>query len=160
MYFTAAAQRPPHAIKFDFFSMHCVTASLFFSSFLRHIPSRATQIRLLEWKIRNDILTYVSRGCPTLLLDEISNYQPKQPSGWDKVIERVNGLENDGHGAKLVRALAHGGAVCRTFEGREGFVIEGACGESWGIWRLIVWRVEGRCGLGEVDLRRRGRMCR
>lgn len=36
-----------------------------------------TKARLLEWKIRYDILQYAGRGAPDLHLDKIKAYQPK-----------------------------------------------------------------------------------
>jgi len=75
---------------------------------------------------------YTSRGCPDLLLDEVAHYSPKQPSGWDQIIKRVNKMEDDGHASKLVRALAHGQVACEKFEGKDGFVIEGDMWEKLG----------------------------
>ncbi|KAF1830521.1 hypothetical protein BDW02DRAFT_572926 [Decorospora gaudefroyi] len=126
VYFTATAQRPPHQIKFDFFYMHCLNSSLFFSAFLspstRLRPS--TQRRLLEWKAWNDITMYVSRGCPALLVDEINAYKPAHDSDMHQVIQRVNKIEDDGHACKLVRALAHGQRVCAPYE-HKGFMVSG-----------------------------------
>ena len=133
VYFTSAAQHPPHIPKFDFFYMHCVNCAIFFSAFLK-LPSltAANKIRLLEWKVRNDLTMYASRASPPLLLDEIANYKPsivnasaEKLSSWDEVIQRVNQHSDDGHASKLVRALAHGEQECRKYEGREGFVIKG-----------------------------------
>ena len=66
---------------FDFYYMHCVNSSIFFSAFLA-APwlSTANKARLLEWKGRNDLAMYASRHCPDLLLDEITDYKPKQPT--------------------------------------------------------------------------------
>ena len=75
---------------------------------------------------------YVSRGCPPLLLDEVTNYKPKEKSGWDAIIKRVNKLEDDGHASKLVRALAHGEQACKKFESKQGFVIKGDMWEKLG----------------------------
>lgn len=128
VYFTGAAQRPPHQIKFDFFYMHCVNSSIFFSNFLSSSNSfikPAAKRRLLEWKVWNDIVMYTSRGCPALSVDEIKNYKPTSNSDWDGLIKRINRFEDDGHASKLVRALAHGQKTCAGYEGKEGFVIEG-----------------------------------
>jgi hypothetical protein len=124
VYFTAAAQHPPYAVKFDFFLMHCLNSSLFFPAFLSAFP-RTTARRLLEWKVRNDMAMYVSRGCPTLLPDEITTYIPPCAAGWDDVIQRVIKFDDDGHASKLIRALAHGGAACQPYEGRAGFPVSG-----------------------------------
>ena len=124
-YFTGAAQRKRHAVKFDFFLMHCVNSSIFYSSFLKQKwLSDANKIKLLEWKVWNDLAMYASRKSPELHLDEIRNYEPKQPSGWDEVIERVRSMEDDGHASKLVRALAHGQQVCAPYEAKPEFKLK------------------------------------
>ncbi|KAF1968750.1 hypothetical protein BU23DRAFT_479364 [Bimuria novae-zelandiae CBS 107.79] len=135
VYYTAAAQHPPHIPKFDFFYMHCVNCSIFFSTFLS-LPSLtpATKVRLLEWKVRNDLAMYASRGSPALMLDEITNYQPSsgRNSSWDEVIKRVNAHSDDGHASKLVRALAHGEQACKKYEDNDGFVVKGDMWEKLG----------------------------
>lgn len=126
-YFTGAAQNPPKMVKMDFFYMHCINSSIFFSSFLKQSwMSDENKIRLLEWKVRNDLALYASRGCPKLLLDEIKDYRPKIPSDWAGIFERVKNYEDDGHGAKLVRALAHGQQICKSYEDKESFRIKEA----------------------------------
>lgn len=132
---TASSQHPPHAIKFDFFLMHCLNSSIFFSAFLRPSSSLTPpqQRRLLEWKVWNDITMYVSRGCPEFLPREIVDYVPAKDSGLEDVIGRVNRVQDDGHAAKLVRAVANGEAVCTEWEGKEGYNgrVKG------GMWRSI-----------------------
>jgi len=121
-YFTGGAQRKRHAVKFDFFYMHCVNSSIFYSSFLKQQwLSDANKVRLLEWKVWNDLAMYASRKSPEIHLDEIKNYKPTQPSDWNKIIERVRSMEDDGHAAKLVRALAHGQQVCAPYEEKAEF---------------------------------------
>jgi hypothetical protein len=121
-YFTGGAQRKRHAVKFDFFYMHCVNSSIFYSSFLKQQwLSDANKVRLLEWKVWNDLAMYASRKSPEIHLDEIRNYQPQQPSDWGKIIDRVRSMEDDGHASKLVRALAHGQQVCAPYETKPEF---------------------------------------
>jgi len=121
-YFTGGAQRERHAVRFDFFYMHCVNSSIFYTSFLKQKwLSDANKVRLLEWKVWNDIATYASMKSPKIHLDEIRNYKPKQPSDWDKVIERVRALDDDGHASKLIRALAHGQQACAPYEHKPAF---------------------------------------
>jgi hypothetical protein len=117
-FFAGAAQMPPKAVKFDFFYMHCVNCSIFFDAFLRQDwLDDAHKCRLLEWKGRMDIVLYVSRGSPELREEEIRRYVPKRDGdGWNGIITRVDALEDDGHAAKLVRALAHGEGFCQEFE--------------------------------------------
>ncbi|RHZ54690.1 questin oxidase family protein [Aspergillus thermomutatus] len=117
-YFTGAAQHPPKQIKLDFFLMHCVTSSIFFSKIitLPYLDTR-TKLRLLEWKGRVDLAFYVSRGAPELLLDEVTTYET--PNDWETIfhVSSVN-PRDDGHLSKLVRALANGEKACRPFEAR------------------------------------------
>ena len=125
-YFTGAAQNPPKLVKMDFFYMHCINASIFFSSFLKQAwLNDENKIRLLEWKVRNDLALYASRGCPRLLLGEIKDYTPKISSGWAGIFERVKNFDDDGHAAKLVRALAHGQVICKPYENKDAFRIKG-----------------------------------
>lgn len=69
---------------------------------------------------------YASRKCPDILLDDIRAYKPKQPSGWDKIQDRVCSFYDDGHAAKLIRALAHGQQICKPYEDKENFRVKEA----------------------------------
>lgn len=143
VFFTGAAQRPPHQIKFDFFYMHCVNSSIFFSNFLSSKNSflkPAIKRRLLEWKVWNDIVMYTSRGCPPLLANEITNYQPVIDSDWDGLFKRINKFEDDGHASKLVRALANGQETCAKHEKKDGFLIKGD-----------MWRKLGHMAVDSVE---------
>ncbi len=59
---------------------HHVNASPFFVTVNAQdwIPA-ATKARLLEWKIRMDLLEYAARGVPELSVEKLANYQPKKP---------------------------------------------------------------------------------
>lgn len=131
VYFTAAAQRPPHQVNFGFCYMHCVISSIFFSNFIASANSFITpeiKRRILEWKVWNDIIMYESRHSPDLLLSEITKYIPKEDPDWDKIILRVNRLEDDGHTSKVIRALASGQKSCQPYENRPGVIIKG---DAW-----------------------------
>jgi len=115
-YYTSAAQRPDKNVKFDFFYIHCLNSSIFFSKIIR-LPflTKQTKLRLLEWKGRLDLLMYVSRASPNLLLDEVTRYPVKNE--WSAVFSRsVTHPSDDGHLVKMVRALAHGQKVCQSYE--------------------------------------------
>lgn len=131
VYYTAGAQHPPKQIKFDFYYMHCVNCSIFFSSFLK-APwmSAANKARLLEWKGRLDLCMYASRRSPKPLLDEMINYRPARPeaSSWNEIYKRICDKEDDGHGSKLIRAVSHGEQVCRPYQDDSRFRIKG---EMW-----------------------------
>jgi hypothetical protein len=98
IYYTATAQHPPKQVKFDFYFIHCVNASIFWSTFNK-LPwlSMKNKIRLLEWKGRNDLVMYASRRSPKLLLEEITGYVPKDleagSSEWGGIFGRLFDLE-------------------------------------------------------------------
>jgi hypothetical protein len=111
VYYTAAAQHPPKQVKFDFYFMHCVNASIFWSTFNK-LPwlSMENKIRLLEWKGRNDLVMYASRRSPKLLLEEITGYVPKDleaGSGeWKGIIKRLFDFEGMCLRAHMVQTQA------------------------------------------------------
>ncbi|OJJ95464.1 hypothetical protein ASPACDRAFT_55148 [Aspergillus aculeatus ATCC 16872] len=125
VYYTSAAQRPSKQIKFDFFYLHSLNSSIFFSKLLT-LPflDTTTKCRLLEWKGRLDLLLYVSRGTPELYLDEIRAYPTAH--SWAEIFAFCNRhSQDDGHLAKLVRAVANGERACRPFEEERRWPIKG-----------------------------------
>ncbi|KAF2803118.1 uncharacterized protein BDZ99DRAFT_427605 [Mytilinidion resinicola] len=130
IYYTSSAQNPKKLIKFDFYYMHCVNASIFFSTFLKQgWLSNANKARILEWKGRLDLAMYASRRSPDLLIDEVTNYQPKNATkdaseSWASIFERVRNTDDDGHAAKLVRAVAHGQVISEPYEGKDSFKVK------------------------------------
>ncbi|KAK0273054.1 hypothetical protein LTR35_012466 [Friedmanniomyces endolithicus] len=141
-YYTAGAQREGYERKYDFYFIHCLNSSIFFSTFL-HQPwiTPANKTRLLTYKIWTDLAMYASRASPPNRLDLVRQYVPKHPSDWAGIFDRVTALtDDDGHAAKLVRALAHGERVCGRWEGREEFRVKGA---DWlGMGHMAVDSVE------------------
>ncbi|KAK3648273.1 hypothetical protein LTR22_013404 [Elasticomyces elasticus] len=124
-YFTAGAQRTGYVRKYDFYYMHCVNCSIFSSTFLKlDWITDANKVRLLNWKVWNDLAMYASRKSPEIRMDLVRQYKPKEPSGWDGIFDRVTRLEDDGHASKLVRALAHGQQICGPYEDREEFRVK------------------------------------
>lgn len=116
-YYTLCSQRPNKLPKVDFFYMHDLNCSIFFSSFLdQDWLSREDRVRLLEWKGRMDLASYVSRHNPQLDTRYLTEYKPKKPGDWTSVIERVTKFPDDGHTAKLIRALANGHDKCARYE--------------------------------------------
>jgi len=113
IYYTAAAQRPPKQVKFDFYYMHCVNSSIFFPTFNKQSwLSTANKVRLLQWKGYLDLAMYASRRSPPLLLEEISTYVPakleKGEGEWPGIFERLWEFKDDGHAIKLGRAVRNG----------------------------------------------------
>ncbi|KAK5692775.1 hypothetical protein LTR17_025293 [Elasticomyces elasticus] len=118
-------RRNGYVRKYDFYYMHCVNCSIFFSTFLKlDWITGANKVRLLNWKVWNDLAMYASRKSPEIRMDLVRQYKPKEPSGWDGIFDRVTGLEDDGHASKLVRALAHGQQICGPYEDREEFRVK------------------------------------
>ncbi|CAN9416965.1 unnamed protein product [Alternaria alternata] len=142
VYFTSAAQSPKHQVKFDFFNIHAVNLSIFFSAFLQQswLPV-SSKIRLLEWKIRMDLTIYASPRPPRLQFDEITGYQHKQDTSWNTIFERVRRIRDDGHASKFVRALANGEHVCRKYEHKPGFIVKG---DMWkAIANMFIESIDG-----------------
>lgn len=106
--------RKDKEVKVDFFLMHCVTSAIFISAFnAQDWITPESKARLLEWKTRFDILTYVAVGAPVLHTDEIKNYEPKvsqdgDGNPWLDIIKRAIHADDDGHTIKTIRALAYG----------------------------------------------------
>jgi hypothetical protein len=108
-YMTGCAQRPGHVVKLDFFFLHSVTCSIFFSTFLgQPWITDADKARLLERKVWHDLLLFASLGSPNLDIQVVRDYIPTRPGGWEEIFERVRRVTDDGHASKLIRALANG----------------------------------------------------
>ncbi|KAK0739736.1 hypothetical protein B0T21DRAFT_285831 [Apiosordaria backusii] len=130
--------------KFDFFLMHHVNASPFFVTVnkMDWVPSK-TKKRLLEWKMRMDLLQFVARGCPELNLGRLEGYKPKKPDQGQKVEEivaRLHDFGDDGHAIKLGRATVVCRNISRPYEQKDGFMVKGGLWEK--ICHLIVDSVE------------------
>ncbi|KAK1778377.1 hypothetical protein QBC45DRAFT_414289 [Copromyces sp. CBS 386.78] len=101
--------------RFDFFLMHHVTSAPFFTTVnAQDWISLDTKVRLLEWKIRMDLVQYAARGAPELSLDAITSYQPKEKkaSGTpEEIISNLHFFEDDGHAIKLARAAR----ICQLY---------------------------------------------
>lgn len=120
-----------------------MNSSIFFSAFFeKPWMSDSVKVRLLEWKGRFDLAMFASRGAPKPLMNEITHYRPKEPSvgndPWANLVGRIKEYPDDGHAAKLVRALANGQKVCKKHEDRKEFRIKdgmwvqlGHMGECW-----------------------------
>lgn len=166
VYTSLAAQRPPYIPKIDFFLMHNTNSSIFFPSLLS-LPSLspASKTRLLAAKARVDLAMYNSRASPPLSLSHITSYvgsskdSHNHDSGavsvseaWNSLFVRIADFPDDGHAAKLVRAIANARKVCSSMpheEDTEGlFAIRGGKeeGEEEETWlkgaRMVVDSVE------------------
>lgn len=129
-YTTGAAQRTGKARKIDFFHMHAVTASLPLTVLLQQ-PwiSLADKVRLVEFKGRIDLVWYAASGAVELRLDDIIHYRPDKSAGmdWTALFRAVLTEHDDGHLAKLVRALKGGEILQKSFdnESDDAFPVKG-----------------------------------
>ena len=127
------------------------------------IPAE-TKARLLEWKIRMDLLQYAARGVPELSVEKLAGYQPKKPetggslegmaaqpstpsvaadSSTTEIIARLHTFLDDGHAIKLGRATVVCHNLCKKYEdaGSKWLKIKGD--DVWkNICHLIVDSVE------------------
>ncbi|KAK1833346.1 HypA protein [Podospora conica] len=120
--------------RFDFFLIHHVNAAPIFLTLNKQewIPT-AAKVRLLEWKMRMDLLQYAARGCPDLDVERIRRYQPKCVEAGNGVkpidiISRLHTFADDGHAIKLGRAALICQQVCRAYQGTpvaDRFMIKG-----------------------------------
>ncbi|KAL3589307.1 hypothetical protein FPOAC2_11471 [Fusarium poae] len=118
-----AAFHPPYHPRFDFILMHHTTSTPFFLTLNKQswVPA-STKARLLENKIRMDLLQYVARGSPVLRGDMLREYKPKDG---DKLVDkledlfpRIHKIVDDGHTVKLARALMLAQRVTKPYQDR------------------------------------------
>ncbi|RMJ18183.1 hypothetical protein CDV36_002157 [Fusarium kuroshium] len=142
---SSAAIHPPHHVKYDFFLMHHVNTSLIYLTFnSQPWLSTADKVRLLEWKIRLDLVQYAARGCPPVSLEGIASYVPKQPSE-ESVREigmRFYDFGDGGHAIKQARATAICHELIATYKDKPWAVLK-----DDSIWKkiqhMVVDAVEG-----------------
>ena len=133
-YFAGAAQREGRKRKIDFFYMHNVTSSIFFTVFIRQDWIKLVdRVRLVEWKARLDLAWYAVSGCAPLDGNAIRNYSNPQSDGmgWAELYSAVNKEHDDGHAVKFIRALANGEKVARKFEQGEWATYFPMKGDMW-----------------------------
>ncbi|RSM02263.1 hypothetical protein CDV31_010983 [Fusarium ambrosium] len=142
---SSAAIHPPHHVKYDFFLMHHVNSSLIYLTFnSQPWLSTADKVRLLEWKIRLDLVQYAARGCPPVSLEGIAAYVPKQPfeESAREIGMRLYDFGDDGHAIKQARATAVCHELMATYKGKHWAVLK-----DDSIWKkiqhMVVDAVEG-----------------
>ncbi|KAI1165211.1 HypA protein [Nemania serpens] len=119
----AAALRPgkEKEPRFDFFLIHHVNVCpLFLTVNAQDWIPEAAKVRLLEWKIRLDLVQYAARACApvSLSLAKIASYVPRD---WTRkptagLLPRIYALRDDGHVAKLIRAIELCSAASQEYE--------------------------------------------
>jgi oxidoreductase AflY len=107
MYILAAAQQPGKRVAMDFVTLHSATTSVFYPVILAQEGlTNVNKARILETAGRTSATMYAACGSPTLDTRAILDYQPRFPEhGWPELIHRAIVYRDEGHAAKLVRAL-------------------------------------------------------
>lgn len=119
-YMAGASQRPGRKRKIDFFYMHTLTSSIFFSVLIKQQWIKIEdRVRLVEWKGRLDLAWYVVSGSAELYEDAVTGYHDdfSAEMGWKELYAVVNKEHDDGHVVKMIRALKNGQEASRSFEG-------------------------------------------
>ncbi|WYZ38873.1 hypothetical protein EsH8_III_000787 [Colletotrichum jinshuiense] len=119
-----AALRPGKEAKWDFFFIHHTNSAPIFLSFnSKPWISAENKARMLEYKIRMDLVQYAARGCPALSVDEIKSYRPKDKDQGKALVSkptdllpRFHNIPDDGHTIKVVRALG----ICHDLSAKYG----------------------------------------
>ncbi|KAK2601918.1 hypothetical protein QQS21_004509 [Conoideocrella luteorostrata] len=117
----AASWNPPHVPKYDFFLIHNLNSSPFVLSFNKPFISKSAQIRILEHKMRYDLVQYIARGCPSLNVTFIRDYNPQNQSPASKpsdLLRKYHSIIDDGHLIKVARSLLIAQEVSRKWKGR------------------------------------------
>ncbi|KAK9414393.1 hypothetical protein SUNI508_11235 [Seiridium unicorne] len=124
----AALHSPTKDPKYEFFLIHHVNVNPIFITLNRQswIPVEL-KVRMLEWKIRMDLIQYSARGSPSLDVQKIKDYKPKtgDPGPAAELLPRMHALAEDGHAIKLFRAVGVGKEVSKPYEDRDWLVIKG-----------------------------------
>jgi hypothetical protein len=118
VYITTGAQSAPYQCVFDFFLLHCATASIGHVSFLADDSvTREQKARMLEFSGRVFMMTYAGMGTPELNLEYLCAHQSKLPDqGWPEIFERATRHEDDGHMAKLIRSTKLAEEISRPYD--------------------------------------------
>ena len=133
-YFAGAAQREGRKRKIDFFYMHNVNSSIFFTVLIRQDWIKLEdRVRMVEWKARLDLAWYAVSGCAPLDGNAISGYSNPESSdmSWEELYSVVNKEHDDGHAVKFIRALKNGEMVCSKFEQGEWEAYFPMKGDMW-----------------------------
>lgn len=108
---------------------HHLTSAPFFLSLnkLSWVPL-AAKARLLEWKIRLDIIQYITRDCLPLHLEKLKTYTPKETGANGTALElnarledllpRFHNIVDDGHIIKVFRSMLLGQQLSRKHAGK------------------------------------------
>ncbi|OLN96120.1 Oxidoreductase AflY 1 [Colletotrichum chlorophyti] len=142
---SGAAIHPPHHVKYNFFLMHHINSALIYLTINKQsCISEANKVRMLEWKIRMDVIQYAARGMPEFRLEDIRAYVPKQRSEGSvrDIGIRLHDFGDDGHAIKQARATSVCHELLKAYQDRDWLVLKND--EIWGqIQHMVVDAVEG-----------------
>lgn len=80
--YTSAAQKPGKTRKIDFFYMHMVTCSISLDVLMQQPWIRTEdKLRLLEWKVRLDLVWYAANGAAEMRPQDVLEYEPTLSKG-------------------------------------------------------------------------------
>ncbi|KAL8792406.1 MAG: hypothetical protein Q9195_005020 [Heterodermia aff. obscurata] len=133
-FFAGAAQKEGRKRKIDFFYMHNVTSSIFFTVLIRQDWIKLEdRVRLVEWKGRLDLAWYAVSGCAPLDGSNISGYTNPESDGlsWEDLYRDVNKEHDDGHAVKFIRALKNGEDTAGRYETGEWAEYFPMKGDMW-----------------------------
>ncbi|SPN97214.1 related to HypA-like protein [Cephalotrichum gorgonifer] len=119
--------------RYDFFLMHQVNLTPIFLTLNAQpwIPTEM-KLRMLEYKIRSNIITYLAVGCPPLDITPVTSYKPRDETLVAKpsdLLPRFFPVQDDGHTIKLARSITIAQPVLEKYEEKDWAVIKGA--DTW-----------------------------
>ncbi|ESZ98976.1 HypA [Sclerotinia borealis F-4128] len=131
---TSAAQKAGKARKIDFFYLHIVTCSIFFSALNQQDWLKTEdKVRLLEWKGRLDLVWYAANGSAEMKIENVLEYEPSLSKGWDwrAIYKNSIDIHDDGHVVKFMRALKHAEGMVEPHVEKEGAASFPINGDMW-----------------------------
>ncbi|KAI0544065.1 HypA protein [Xylaria curta] len=141
-----AAIRPGKEARFDFWLMHQINlCPIFLTINAQDWISTANKVRLLEWKIRFDIIEYTARAWVPVSIEKIASYVPKEntrkPAA--ELLPRIKALRDDGHVSKLSRAVGLCEHASKKYENQDWLKIKGE--DLWNkVHQLVIDSAEGK----------------
>jgi hypothetical protein len=111
----------------DFFLMHPMNMTIFLGAITKQ-PwlSNASKARLLTYAGRISLVMHIAMGAPKLDLDVVRQYKPSEAAGtWDDAIRRAIKHPDDGHCAKMIRAVLFAEKVSQPYQDRPEFRLKG-----------------------------------
>ncbi|KAH0333658.1 hypothetical protein KCU81_g9781, partial [Aureobasidium melanogenum] len=151
---SGAALHPHKHVKYDFFLMHHINSSLMYLTINKqHWITEANKVRMLEWKIRMDLLQYAARGAPDFSAEAIRSYEPKigLKGGPRQIATKLHSFGDDGHAIKQARATSLCHELIAHYKGKSWAVL--VDDDLWiKIQHMVIDAVEGPGPLYDIPL--------